>query len=142
ACRRAARHRVAPRPRLRRPTAERSRRDLDRLRGQDEARRFGEVGATRLGRPDRRELPFGLVADVEQDRAAAGAMTGLDVVEDVADHPAAGQVEAMRARGLAQQTRRRLAAEAADPAARAGRVRAAVDGGDVDAALVADATAE
>src|SRR5206468_7982557 len=44
--------------------------------------------------------------------------------------------------GLAQETRRRLAAEAADPAARAGRVRAAVDGGDVDAALVADATAE
>src|SRR4051812_16981700 len=47
-------------------------------------------------RPAGRELPFGLVAVVDQDRPASGAAAGLDVVEDVADHPGLRKVHAPR----------------------------------------------
>jgi hypothetical protein len=51
-----------------------------------------------------------LGVQVHQDRAAAGAFAGLDVVEDVADEPRAAQVDVEFGRGTQQHARRRLAA--------------------------------
>ena len=93
-------------------------------------------------RADRRELPLGLVADVEQDRAAAGTVTRLDVVEDVADHPARARSRRCARAAWRSMPGRGLAAQAADRAARAAAHAGNSRASDLDAALVANASAQ
>lgn len=59
--------------------------------------------------------PLGLAAAAENEgSAAAGAAAGFDVIEDVADHPRAGEVEVEVAGGGQQQAGQRLAAATGD----------------------------
>jgi hypothetical protein len=81
------------------------------------------VRTARLG-----DAPLGFVAVVEEDGATARAAPGLDVVEDVADHPRRRELHAVLACRALQHPGRRLAAFAAG----LGQVRAivkAVEGG-------------
>lgn len=67
------------------------------------------------------------------------ALPGLDVVEHLADHPRALQIEALGARRLAQHAGRGLAAQAGRRRTRRRRMRAGVEAGQPDAGLLGDA---
>ena len=64
--------------------------------------------------------PFG--SEVHQDRLAAGAVTGLHVVEDVSDHPGAGEVDVSSGSDLEQHPWLWFAAGAGDGQVRYGAV--------------------
>src|SRR5690606_20591145 len=79
--------------------------------------------------------PLRLIAGVDQDRAAARAPAGLDVVENVADQPGRCEIDIELARRPLEQARRRLAAlaDASIALDRARRmVRAVVEAGEAD----------
>src|SRR3954470_2101700 len=59
-------------------------------------------------------------AEIDQDRAAAGAVARLAIVEDVADEPGAREVEVEIGRRTEEQARLRLWAIAADAQGRRG----------------------
>ena len=63
----------------------------------------GEIGGHQVRQPQARQAPLRLVPDVQQHRSATGAAPGLDVIQDVADHPRPAQVEVEGTRRLPQQ---------------------------------------
>src|SRR5690606_26214940 len=67
--------------------------------------------------------PFGLAAVVHEDGAAAGATACLDIVQDVADEPAAREVQPEFAGGLEQEAGRGLSAVTSTGVARHGAAR-------------------
>src|SRR5579884_2876367 len=85
----------------------------DPLAGGDEVERVAGVARDEGGRAAGGEGQP-LAAEIHEDGAAAGAVAGLDVVQDVASEPGRRQVEIEVASGAEQQPRRRLAAVAGD----------------------------
>ena len=55
--------------------------------GDDRLRGFKQIRGTFVWCAQRRQSPCRLVAHVEQDGAASGALAGLDVVKQVSHHP-------------------------------------------------------
>ena len=80
----------------------------------NQPRRFRQVVREVVRRALRAGAPFSLVTVVEQHGAAARAPAGFDIVEDVADQPRPGEVDAQILRRLQQQPRRGLAAIAGE----------------------------
>src|SRR3954469_2788289 len=80
---------------------------------QDQCRRVIEIGRYAVGLALRAHAPFRLVAVVDEHRAAAGAPSRLDIVEDVAHHPRALEAHAVAPRGALQKAAAGLAALAA-----------------------------
>src|SRR5262249_48629833 len=79
-----------------------------RVGGKNRASSSRQIGHNEIGLSSRVPLPECFVAVVDQDRAAAGAMSRFDVVEDVADHPRAGEIKAKFIRSADQHARRWL----------------------------------
>lgn len=75
---------------------------------------LSEGGGDNIGDSFEREVPLGLVAALDQDCAAARPPAGLDVVQDIADEPGAGEVEMVIARGAEDETGAWLAAVAVE----------------------------
>ena len=71
----------------------------------DQHGRVVKVGRDAGGQPAWPQAPLGFIAIVDQQRAAAGAVAGFDVVQDVADHPRCAQVDVMLVRGAQQHAR-------------------------------------
>ena len=85
----------------------------------------------------RAEPPLGLIAGVDEHRAAARAIAGLDVVEDIADEPRRCEIDLPLTRRLPQQARLRLAAQATHGVTDVRplrQMRAVVEGIDLDRA--------
>src|SRR5207248_2508583 len=81
------------------------------LDGPDDLQRVLRGARYEVGAADR-ERGRRLGPEIDQDRAAAGAVTGLDVVEDVADEPGATDIEVQLGRGPQYQAGPRLPAAA------------------------------
>ena len=69
-------------------------------RGQNQSRGLAQGPREMLRLPVQTEAPFGLVAHVDEHGAAARAIAGFDVVENVADKPRSREVDIELARGL------------------------------------------
>ena len=81
---------------------------------QDGASRFGEI-VSDIIRPALGTVePLCLTADVDENCATTGAVTGLGVVEDIANKPGAAQVNVVVARRAQNQRRLRFAAVAGE----------------------------
>src|SRR5690348_9908191 len=101
---------------------------------ENDRRGIRELVDDRVGCTQASGAPACFVAPVDENRAAARAIAGLDIVEDVPDHPRALEVHAMGGGRIEQQSRTRLAAGARDGGTHAGwRMRTPAIGGEHDA---------
>jgi hypothetical protein len=67
---------------------------------QDHPNSCCQVGGRVVGCSDRRQLPLGLMAHIEQDGPAAGPPAGFDVMQDVPDQPGSREIDPIVARRL------------------------------------------
>ena len=63
------------------------------------------MGAAVVGK-----LPLGFAPVVDEHRAAAGAASGFDIVENIAHHPRSREINTLLPRGFKQHARPGLAA--------------------------------